>query len=245
LIKSLGNGFFDSYVNTFILIENIKVFRRLINDLIKSPNIVSTEINIINFIRKYGKGEASFTTDEFGNPYKVFHADGDHSFTFLFESLYENILDDKYVMNYRNYIKFRNIVKNLSNNELENEYHKLNRYKIGNTSTKFRSKLLNNGKNKLSPQLRKFLNKQYQQRIINKPENIVPSNTRVNVQSNEIVNVQKPNTRVIEDFPSMGTAKKVNQQKQKNRNAIHQETIKKAQAAAKALKNAKSSQLNP
>ena len=147
LIDLLKSGVFNSYSKTFNLIENIEKFKDLINNLIKSSNIVESEIHIINFIREYGEGDASFTTDKFGKAYEVVRSGGGHSFTFLFESLYEHILDYKYVTNYKNYKKFRNTLKKLSDNELENEYHKLLNYKIDNTSTNSRStpsKLLNN-----------------------------------------------------------------------------------------------------
>ena len=198
LIKLLGKGF-DPYVNTFNLNlkQNIKAFRRLINNLIKSPNIVSTEINIINFIRKYGKGKASFTTDEFGNPYKVSYADGDHSFTFLFESLYEKIMDGK--------------------------HYKLTTYKKSNTSAKFP---INS-----------------QQIMINKPENIVQSNEIVNVQPSTIVN------NSIEKFPTIAKSAKMRRNNIQTGINKHKQNVAAdqaaAKAAAKALKNAKSSQLNP
>ena len=129
--------------------------------------------------------------------------------------------------------KFKNIVNELPKSNLENEYHKLMSYKEGNSSTKFRSKLLNSGKNKLSYKERKYLNKIYQEKIINNSES-----REIRQESREKVKQYK------ESFPPMGSASMINQQKQKNRNEKHQETIKKAQAAAKALKNASSKQLS-
>jgi hypothetical protein len=119
--------------------------------------------------------------------------------------------------------KFKNIVNELPKSNLENEYHKLMSYKEGNSSTKFRSKLLNSGKNKLSYKERKYLNKIYQEKIINNSES-----RKIRQQSRRKVKIYKQN------FPSIGTPKNFNKKKQQNRNAKHQENIKKDKDLNKA-----------
>jgi hypothetical protein len=85
----------------------------------------------------------------------------------------KNTTDIKHKVEYLEKIKksnqelknFKAIINKLSDNELENEYNKLLSYKLGNTSTNLRSKLLNIDKNKLSHSQRKILNNVYRERI--------------------------------------------------------------------------------